>query len=543
MKKQESENFIIYNDLKLEKKKLFSRKTSTNINTQKENKLFNIKLGHLELNNPFIPNNIISKNNLNLNLLPIKKTKSKNENEINKFSLFFNGENNFISSKNEVNLITTQYNYGNNQLLIHKISKDFSSKKAKVRNLNSINNINNNNINSNNFLKDEIEEKLKTHLNIEQKFNKKSKRALILNNLKNKKKMIAELKNIKEIHDTIYESQIHLPQKQSFDNKNAHLNFKKIGNNNKSNKKLPVLHKIKNNIDLINFFSIPPRNNLITPLLKEKNNIRKKSEIFSRQKISKKKEKEKDTKDLTFGHKIQWKKISLLKEGENCDIYKAFNLINGFIFIVKEYKIKNKESKNNKQLFYNEAKFLKNIRQKNVVDYIGAEVVDSKYFYIYLKFIGGYNIKDFYAKVGFFTKNLLKGFIEQIIYFLDYMKLKGIVYNNFSFSHFLFDLNGNIKIIDFSKAITQSDIIKNSIARHNDDVDFIKFKKMILNIVKIEKSNNFKNNEFSNDICNFCNFLETSLNNTSTLSEFKSYYFFKDKEETIYMKNSSNNIN
>ena len=61
MKKQESENFIIYNDLKLEKKKLFSRKTSTNINTQKENKLFNIKLGHLELNNPFIPNNIISK--------------------------------------------------------------------------------------------------------------------------------------------------------------------------------------------------------------------------------------------------------------------------------------------------------------------------------------------------------------------------------------------------------------------------------------------------------------------------------------------------
>lgn len=169
-------------------------------------------------------------------------------------------------------------------------------------------------------------------------------------------------------------------------------------------------------------------------------------------------------------------------------------------------------------------------------------MVDSNYFYIYLKFIGGYNIKDFYSKVGFFTKSLLKVFIEQIIYFLDYMKLKGIVYNNFSFSHFLFDLDGTIKVIDFSKAITQSDIIKNSIARHNDDVDFIKFKKMILNIVKIEKSNNFKNTEFSNDICNFCNFLENSLNNTSTLSEFKSYYFFKDKEETIYMKHSSNNI-
>ena len=93
---------------------MFSRKTSININAQKENKLFNIKLGHLELNNPFIQNNIKAKNNNNLNLLPIKKTKSKKENEINKFSLFFNGDNNFISSKNEVNLIMTQYNYGNN---------------------------------------------------------------------------------------------------------------------------------------------------------------------------------------------------------------------------------------------------------------------------------------------------------------------------------------------------------------------------------------------------------------------------------------------
>ncbi len=105
----------------------------------------------------------IVKNYNNLNLLPIKKTKSKKENEINKFSLFFNGDNNFISSKNEVNLIKTQYNYGNNQLLIHKISKDFSSQKTKVRNLNNINNINNN-IFNNNFIKDEIEEKLKTHL-------------------------------------------------------------------------------------------------------------------------------------------------------------------------------------------------------------------------------------------------------------------------------------------------------------------------------------------------------------------------------------------
>jgi hypothetical protein len=381
-----------------------------------------------------------------------------------------------------------------------------------------------------------------THINIGQKFNKKAKRALILNNLKNRKNMI-----LKEIPNRIYDNLAPpLHQQNIENNNNTNLNFNKIGNNI-STKKLPGLYKIKNNkIDLINYLSIPPKDKLITPLLQNKANyIRKKSEII-RRKISKnedkEKEKEENSKDYTFGHKIHWKKISLLKEGEICNIYKAFNILNGIIFIVKEYKINdkdNKKSRKNKKLFYNEAKFLKMISQKNVVDIIDAEVVDNKFFYIYLNFIGGYNLKEFYSKVGFFTKSLLKSFIEQIIYFLEYMKLKGLVYNNFSFSHFMFDLDGTIKILDFSKVITQSDIIKNNYVRHNEDVDFLNFKNMILNIIYYEKSNNFNNNELSNDICNFCNFLENSLVNISTLSEFKSNYYFKDKEETIYMKNSS----
>ena len=536
----ENENFFLHNDLKKDKKKVYSRKASSNINYQKENKIFNIKLGHLDSNNPFIPNNIRSKNNLNL--LPIKKTRNKKENEINAFSLFFNGDNNFASSKNEVNLITTQYNYGNNLLLIHKVSKDFSSKKLKIRSFNNINNKNNIN---NNVLKEEIEEKLKTHLNIGQKYNKKSKRALILNNLKSKKNFGPELKNIKEIRDAIYESQMSLYQKQNIDNSNNNANNTNINKiaNNILTKKLPGLHKKKsNNIDLIDFLSIPPRNKLITPLLENKiNYIRKKSEIL-RHKISKKENKKKEEKDITYGHKKQWKKISLIRESEKCYIYKAFDIINGFIFIVKEYKINKKELKKNKKLFYNEAKFLKIIKHKNVVDFLGAEVVDSIYFYIYLNFIGGYNLKEFYSKVGFFTKTLLKNFILQIIYFLDYMKLKGLVYNNFSFSNIMFDLDGTIKIIDFSEVISQIDIIKNSYARHNDDVDFYKFKDMILTIIDNQKSNNFNNKELSNDICNFCNFLEISINSSSTLSEFKNNYFCKDKEETIYMKNSSINI-
>ena len=132
----ENENFILLNELRNEKKNLIRRKTATNTNLQKEAKILTSKLSHLDSNNPSIPHNIRPK--MNLNLLPIKKTRSKKDSEINTFSLFFKGDNNLTSNKNEVNLITTKYNYGNNQLSIHKTSKDFSSKKIKLHSFNNI---------------------------------------------------------------------------------------------------------------------------------------------------------------------------------------------------------------------------------------------------------------------------------------------------------------------------------------------------------------------------------------------------------------------
>jgi hypothetical protein len=80
--------------------------------------------------------------------------------------------------------------------------------------------------------------------------------------------------------------------------------------------------------------------------------------------------------------------------------------------------------------------------------------------------------------------------------------------------------------------------------RHGDDLDFISFKNMITNVIYCEKNNNLSNTEFSNDVIGFCSFLELSLTNINTLSEFKNNYFFKDrkmKEESIQIKNTSIN--
>ena len=525
----ENKNIIGQKEPKNIKKNFFPQKISTNQHLlKKENKFFTSKLNLPEQNYSSIQNNNNENNNnrtkINLNLHPIKKTRSKNEQQINGFSLFLKGDSNFITTKNEVNLITTQYNYGNNQLLIHKFSRDFSNNKIKAS-MNSM---------MNNIINIENEEKLKNNLNLGQR-----KRNIILNDIKNKKKITNELKNIKEIRETIYE------------NKNNNTNI----NNNIINKKLPELSKIKNSINLINYFNLPPqRNKLISPLLQNKNSnlIRKKSEIILH-KIKREKEKEqnieknkeiKDIKDMTFGRKMHWKKITLIKEGENSFIYKAFNISNGNVFIVKEYK------KNCMKLFYVEAKYLRKNRHKNIVGFLDAEVVydennNNVYFcYIYLNFIGGYTLEEFYKKVGFFTKQLLKKFIEQIILFMDYMKLKGLFYNNYNFNHIIFDLDGNIKFIDFSKVESQHDMIKTKFLRHGEDLDFISFKNMIINIINYEKNNSINNQEFSNDVLGFCGFLEATLTNINTFSEFKNNYFFKDykdKEESIFFKNSSIN--
>ena len=525
----ENKNIIGSKEPKNIKKNFFPQKISTNQHLlKKENKFFTSKLNLPEQNYSSIQNNNNENNNnrakINLNLHPIKKTRSKNEQQINGFSLFLKGDSNFITTKNEVNLITTQYNYGNNQLLIHKFSRDFSNNKIKAS-MNSM---------MNNIINIENEEKLKNNLNLGQR-----KRNIILNDIKNKKKITNELKNIKEIRETIYE------------NKNNNTNI----NNNIINKKLPELSKIKNSINLINYFNLPPqRNKLISPLLQNKNSnlIRKKSEIILH-KIKREKEKEqnieknkeiKDIKDMTFGRKMHWKKITLIKEGENSFIYKAFNISNGNVFIVKEYK------KNCMKLFYVEAKYLRKNRHKNIVGFLDAEVVydennNNVYFcYIYLNYIGGYTLEEFYKKVGFFTKQLLKKFIEQIILFMDYMKLKGLFYNNYNFNHIIFDLDGNIKFIDFSKVESQHDMIKTKFLRHGEDLDFISFKNMIINIINYEKNNSINNQEFSNDVIGFCGFLEATLTNINTFSEFKNNYFFKDykdKEESIFFKNSSIN--
>ena len=511
------------NNDKLENKNLITvnRKNFLNINTNlniKESKfLFNTKDINSENS---ITNNNPSFNSKtpkgNITLLPIKNLKKEKtkEHKIDNFRLFFRGKSSQSNKINEVNIKYTQYNRGNNQISIVKKSKEFIIPKLNVQNNNNIKETKDITTDEKNKNKD-INQDLRIKTIKISNINKKSN--IILNELKNKRNALSRIKPIKTNKDN---------DQNNIDNINNNSQNKLYGISPEIIKtKLPRLYHLKKNSskikEIINMNFIQKKNTIISPIFRNKKSagVQKRSEIiqtdneFNNQ----------NDKESTFGKIINWKKIELLYEGEFSYIYKAFNVTNGHIFVVKNYK-----NSKNKKLFLNEVKYLKMFRQNNIVRFIDAEIINNVNYYIYLDLIGGYSLKDFYSKVGFFTKPLFIIFIKQIIEFLDYMKGLGLAYNNFSFSHIMFDLNGNIQIIDFSKTTMIIELRKNNSIKNYEDSDFINFKDMIFRIFDFEKSNTFNKQEFSNDFFEYCTWLESILNNVTKLRDFK--YSIRNKE-------------
>ena len=483
---------------------------NNNLNLRESKFLFNLK--------DITSENSISNNNPsfysktpkgNITLLPIKNTKKEKskEHKIDNFCLFFKGKSSQSNKINEVNIKYTQYNRGNNQIAIFK--------KQKKSNIQKLNDQSNNNIKEpkdiitdDKIINQDINQDLRIKTIKIQNLNKKSN--IILNELKNKRNILSKIKAIKIIKDNVL---------NILDNINSNSQNKLHGLSPENNiKKLPHL-KINSNKakELLNIYSVPKKNTIITPISPNKTSafVQERSEkVQTEIENNNYREIKQNDNESTFGKIIHWKKIELLYEGEFSYIYKAFNITNGNIFVVKNYKT-------NKKLFLNEEKYLRMLRQDNIVRFIDAEIINNTDYYIYLDLIGGYSFKDFYSKVGFFTKPLFIIFIKQTIDFLEYMKSLGLAYNNFSFSHIMFDLNGNIQIVDFSKTTMLTELRKSNNIKNFEDIDFFNFKDMLFKIFDCEKSNTLNKQGFLNDFFEYSTWLESLLSDVTKLKDFK----------------------
>ena len=105
------------------------------------------------------------------------------------------------------------------------------------------------------------------------------------------------------------------------------------------------------------------------------------------------------------------------------------------------------ESKQTTHIF-NEINLLPTLSHQAIPKLIGANH-DEKYIYIATEFVPGGDLYNLLRKENTFTLERTRFYAGQIVFFLDYLHNKNIVFRNLKLENLLIDKNGYLKIVDF----------------------------------------------------------------------------------------------
>lgn len=428
----------------------FSNTTKTNnyfINSFRT-KYTNEKLKSIQITS--YDNNL---NNNNISNNSKYSNENKNSNEI--FENKFNNKNIICKSIGSINIVKSiesinSLNLNNNFIAINK-SEPNNLNINEIENL-EINNYNSNQIDNNNkekkshyilnpdynctynfpFRKLSFDEEIKRNINkfnsfVQRKINfqKYSNLSMTPNKFTNKNNISIEKEkknnnNFVSISDNIEES--------------IHSHFSNYGNklmsdsNKLSNSHNPSINKNsyknssndKNNENKRNKFIFDTINNLSFAL----DNI-----------IGK----------IIKGKLFSWVVGDILYESGNSTIYKAFNINDGKIFVVKKYNCLNGIKCEN---YINEVKIYENLNHPNIIKYIFSEQINN-YYFLYLEYIAGGSIKNMIDQFGGFNERLIRKYTKQILVGLKYLHDNKIIHRDIKCANLLIGDKGTIKLTDF----------------------------------------------------------------------------------------------
>jgi serine/threonine protein kinase len=115
------------------------------------------------------------------------------------------------------------------------------------------------------------------------------------------------------------------------------------------------------------------------------------------------------------------------------------------IKVLKKSKIL--ESKQTTHIF-NEINLFPALSHQAIPKFIGANH-DEKYIYIATEFVPGGDLYNLLRKEKTFSLERTRFYAGQIVFFLDYLHNKNIVFRNLKLENLLIDKNGYLKIVDF----------------------------------------------------------------------------------------------
>ena len=145
------------------------------------------------------------------------------------------------------------------------------------------------------------------------------------------------------------------------------------------------------------------------------------------------------------GRLFSWVVGDIIYESGNSTIYKAFNINDGNIFVVKKYNCENGTKCEN---YFNEVKIYEHLNHPNIIKYIFSEQI-SNYYFLYLEYIPGGSIKSMIDQFGGFNEILIRKYTKQILSGLKYLHDKKIIHRDIKCANILIGNNGFIKLTDF----------------------------------------------------------------------------------------------
>ena len=145
------------------------------------------------------------------------------------------------------------------------------------------------------------------------------------------------------------------------------------------------------------------------------------------------------------GKLFSWVVGDILYESGNSTIYKAFNINDGNIFVVKKYNCMDGMKCEN---YINEVKIYENLNHPNIIKYIFSEQINN-YYFLYLEYIPGGSIKNMVEQFGGFNERLIRKYTKQILIGLKYLHDNKIIHRDIKCANLLIGDKGTIKLTDF----------------------------------------------------------------------------------------------
>lgn len=150
----------------------------------------------------------------------------------------------------------------------------------------------------------------------------------------------------------------------------------------------------------------------------------------------------------------KWIKGALIGAGSFGKVYLGMDASNGLLMAVKQVELPtgslpNQERKKSMlNALEREIELLKNLQHENIVQYLYSSV-DDEYLNIFLEYVPGGSVATLLRNYGAFEETLVKNFVRQILFGLNYLHERDIIHRDIKGANILVDNKGGVKISDF----------------------------------------------------------------------------------------------